>query len=62
MQKYGKDKNKGRSPKVCFGVGLGFDVTRGNCVLGVTCRVGAKGNPFMQKRLLIFLYAVVVFL
>lgn len=44
MQKYGKAKNKGRSPKVCVRVGLGFDVTRGTCVLGVTCRVGARGN------------------
>ena len=44
MQKYGKAKNKGRSPKVCVKVGLGYDVARGTCVLGVTCRVGARGN------------------
>ena len=44
MQKYGKAKNKGRSPKVCVKVGLGFDIMRGTCVLGVTCRVGARGN------------------
>ena len=54
MQKYGKAKNKGRRPKVCVKVGLGFDVTRGTCVLGVTCRVGARGNTVSASCRMLF--------